>query len=67
VLQKEMRKAYTEFISTRFCKMDVLVKPKMQDKQPFEYAIIRFVPKVEQEEFLMLELYFIVNDKNFLE
>jgi hypothetical protein len=38
----------------------------MQDKQPFEYAIIRFVPKVEREEFFNVGVILYCKRKKFL-
>ena len=39
----------------------------MQDKEPFEYAIIRLVPKVEREEFFNIGVILFSKRKKFLD
>ncbi|MET4083257.1 hypothetical protein ABIB40_003226 [Pedobacter sp. UYP30] len=39
----------------------------MQEKFLFEYAVIRFVPRVEREEFLNVGVVLLCSAKNFLE
>lgn len=39
----------------------------MQDKQLFEYAVIRVVPRVEREEFLNVGVILFCKKQNFLE
>lgn len=39
----------------------------MQEKHLFEYAIIRFVPRVEREEFLNVGVIIYCADRNFLQ
>ena len=38
----------------------------MQDKQVYEYAFIRYVPKVEREEFLNVGVIVFCKQKRFL-
>jgi len=38
----------------------------MEDKEVFEYAFIRFVPKVEREEFMNIGVILSCKKKNFL-
>lgn len=39
----------------------------MQDRHPYEYAVIRFVPLVEREEFLNIGVILYCKDHRFLE
>jgi hypothetical protein len=39
----------------------------MQEKQLFEYAVIRIVPRVEREEFLNVGVILYCRDQNFLQ
>ena len=39
----------------------------MQNKEAFEYAFIRFVPKVEREEFMNIGVIVFCKRKNFLD
>lgn len=43
------------------------MKPKMQEKHLFEYAVIRVVPRVEREEFLNVGVILYCKDKKFLQ
>ena len=47
--------------------MNLLKKPKMQDKVTFEYAIIRLLPKVEREEFFNIGVILFSKRKKFLD
>jgi hypothetical protein len=42
------------------------MKPKMQEKHLFEYAVIRVVPRVEREEFLNVGVILYCKDQKFL-
>ncbi|MGB4400389.1 MAG: DUF3037 domain-containing protein [Daejeonella sp.] len=42
------------------------MKPKMQGKHLFEYAVIRVVPRVEREEFLNVGVILYCRDQKFL-
>lgn len=42
-------------------------KQKMPEKQVYEYALIRFVPKVEREEFLNVGVILFCKRKKFLQ
>lgn len=39
----------------------------MQERQLFEYAVIRFVPRVEREEFLNVGVILLCKQRNFLQ
>jgi hypothetical protein len=43
------------------------MKPKMQEKHLFEYAVIRVVPRVEREEFLNVGVILYCKDQKFLQ
>ncbi len=43
------------------------MKPKMQDKHLFEYAVIRAVPRVEREEFLNVGVILYCKGLKFLQ
>lgn len=46
--------------------MNSLKKLKMPEMQPYEYAIIRLVPRVEREEFLNVGIILYSKDQKFL-
>jgi len=39
----------------------------MQEKKPYEYAVIRFAPRVEREEFLNVGVVLYAHDRKFLQ
>jgi hypothetical protein len=54
-----VRDVYFQFLSMRLNHSQIFIKEaQMQEKHLYEYSVIRVVPRVEREEFLMWGLLF---------